>query len=116
MLDLLGLSLEIFSFPLPYPSKPSSSIQKRVKELATHIFAKIADLLSAFKKQSQVNNLKTITWMSCLSLMTLLMISILKRYYTKVPNLELQVPNGFPMKKNPSDSPPNTLNLPQVQS
>ena len=57
-----------------------SEITKQIKAIALTIFAKISEGLRTFNNQSNEINLKTIAMVSCLSLIALLVISILRRH------------------------------------
>jgi hypothetical protein len=52
---------------------------KRIKEIAITIFSKISAFCKSFNNQSKEINVKAIAMISCLSLVALLVISILRR-------------------------------------
>jgi len=52
---------------------------KRIKEFIFNIFSKLNSFFSSFNSQSKEMNLKPIAMISCLSLVTLLVISIFRR-------------------------------------
>lgn len=57
----------------------SSDVTKRIKDVAIAIFSKVSAFLKSFNNQSSEINIKGIAMISCLCLVTLLVISILRR-------------------------------------
>lgn len=66
----------------------------RVQEIVADIFSKIVAFFRSFNSQSKEINLKPIAMISCLSLVTLLLISIFRRRGESI------IPPPTPMKKN----------------
>lgn len=66
----------------------SSETTKRIKEIALSIFKRITDFCSLWKQPSDETNLKAVALVSCLSLIALIVIAILRR-----PNSSIVPPN-----------------------
>jgi glutaredoxin 2 len=69
-----------------------SQITQRIKEIVAAAFQKISDFFNAYNKHSNESNIKTFALISCLSLIALLVISMLRRRDSRL------VPPPTPMK------------------
>ncbi len=69
---------QIFQLPA-FLNSLSQDPVKHIKELALSIFSKMSELFKAFNNQTNEINIKTIAMVSCLSLVALLVISMLRR-------------------------------------
>lgn len=56
-----------------------SQLTNRIKEIAAAIFQKISDFFNSYNKYSNESNIKAFALISCLSLIALLVISMLRR-------------------------------------
>ena len=102
------MSLPISSSPSSYfkPSflnlSPAPTTIQRIKEIAGTIFLRLSEFLKSFQAPaSNEGNLKTFALVSCLSLIALLVLSILRR---RDPNLVLM------RRVKSSRRPNNTMN------
>lgn len=63
----------------PFSQFLSSDQTKRIKEIALDCFIKASEFFAKFKLQSNETNIKAMAMISCLSLIALLVISMLRR-------------------------------------
>lgn len=73
----------------------STATAQRIKDIAIHIFTRLSAFLNAFSRQSNESNLKGFALISCLSLIALLVISLLRQRDS--PIIPLPTPRARPL-------------------
>jgi hypothetical protein len=74
-----GLLDPAVAYQNPSFSSFPDRLMKRIKEIAISTFHRIFEFFKSFQKPSKETNLKTFAIISCLSLIALLVISMLRR-------------------------------------